>query len=344
MPATLEIGGRPVGGGAACFVIAEAGVNHNGSIALAHELVDLAATSGADAVKFQTFDPGRLVSSSAAPAPYQEDRGSRSQMEMLSRLALPDEAWPELAAHAGDSGLLFMSTAFDLRSLELLLAIGVPVLKIPSGELNNLALIARHAACGLPMIISTGLGTLEEVGAAIDAAAAAPAVAVLHCVTSYPAPTHASNLRALQTMRDELNVQVGWSDHTAGHVTMVAALALGASIVEKHVTTDRSLEGPDHAASADPAEFTRYVAILRETEAALGSGVKEPQAVELPNLRFVRRSYHASKDLARDETIRSESVELLRPADGLPPGADVVGRRSTRAIRAGEAIMPEDIG
>jgi N-acetylneuraminate synthase/N,N'-diacetyllegionaminate synthase len=340
---TFLLAGRTVGAGHPCLVIAEAGVNHNGDPALAHRLVDVAAEAGADAVKFQTFRPEGLVAAGADAAPYQRRQGALGQRQMLEALALPDSAWRDLADHAAERGLLFLSTAFDAESLELLLALGVPALKVPSGELDNLGFIADLAGRGLPLVVSTGLGTEDEVAAAVAAAAAAPGLALLHCVTAYPAPAAASNLRAMAAMGERFGVPVGWSDHTEGHVTAVAAVALGAAIVEKHFTTDRGLPGPDHAASADPAQLAAYVAAVRTAEASLGDGVKRPAAAELENRRFARRSYHAARDLSPGEVVQEADVALLRPATGLPPSATVVGRVVARPIEAGRALVPEDL-
>ncbi len=340
----MHLGGRLIRETSPCFLIAEAGVNHNGSPELAHRLVGAAEACGADAVKFQTFDPNRLVSSAAEAAPYQQERAGRGgQLDMLRRLTLPKTVWPELVSHAKERDLVFLSTAFDLGSLELLLDLGVAALKVPSGELDNLPFIHQHAECGLPLIISTGLGTLEEVAAAVEAAAAAPAIALLHCVTAYPAPEHACNLRAIRTLRETFNVPVGWSDHTKGSLTAIAAVALGASILEKHITTDHDLPGPDHAASADPAEFTEYVATVRTAESALGDGRKGPTTEEEANRRFVRRSYHAARDLRPGETIGTTDVALLRPADGLPPSAAVLGRVVARPVAAGQPVAEADL-
>lgn len=327
-----------------CFLIAEAGVNHNGLPELAHRLVDVAAESGADAVKFQTFDPDALVAAGTGSAPYQRERGAgRGQLDMLRALALPETAWRELASHASERGLLFMSTAFDWGSLQLLLDLGVRALKVPSGELDNLPFISHLAECGLPLVVSTGLGTLEEVSAVVDATGAAPSIALLHCVTAYPASTRASNLLAMRTMSDAFHVPVGWSDHTRGSLTAIAAVALGASILEKHITTDRGLSGPDHSASADPNEFADYVAAVRATESALGDGSKRPAAEEAANRRFVRRSYHARRDLAPGDVIADGDVDLLRPADGLPPAAAIIGRVVSRRLFAGQPVMEADL-
>ncbi len=327
-----------------CFVIAEGGVNHNGDVRLAHQLIDLAADCGADAVKFQIFVPAALVSSTASAAPYQRERGAVTQRDMLESLVLPQSAWKELACHAIERKLVFTSTAFDADSLDLLVELGVQVLKMPSGELDNHRYLERAASKGLPLIISTGLGTMDEVESAVDAASAAPNIALLHCVTAYPAPIESSNLKVLPALAQRFNVPVGWSDHTRGYVTAVAAVALGASILEKHITTDRSLRGPDHAASSDRAEFSDYVAAVRAIGRGLGDGIKKPAPAELENRRFARRSFHAVRTLQPGEIIREEDVLLLRPATGLPPSADVIGRMVRSGVPAGTAILAEHLG
>ena len=340
---TFQVGDQTIGAGGACFVIAEAGVNHNGDVGRAHALVDLAADCGADAVKFQTFDPAALVSVAAAAAPYQRERGGDSQRAMLEALVLPATAWRELADHAAERGLVFTSTAFDAGSLDLLVDLGVRVLKVPSGELDNLGYIRDTASKGLPVILSTGLGTMDEVAAAYEAARAAPGVAILHCVTAYPAPIASSNLRAIRSMADRFGVPVGWSDHTQDFVSAVAAVALGASVLEKHVTTDHDLPGPDHAASSDPDEFAAYVEAVRAVEAGLGDGVKRPTEAEEANRAFARRSHHATRTLRPGETVAAGDVRLLRPATGLPPSADVVGRTVRQPVEAGQPIRAEDL-
>jgi N,N'-diacetyllegionaminate synthase len=340
---TFSIGARSIGDGARCFIIAEAGVNHNGEVGRAHELVELAAGGGADAVKFQTFDASAVVATTAPAAPYQSDRGATTQSEMLRELALPDSAWRELADHARERSLTFISTAFDRRSLELLLEIGIAVLKCPSGELDNIAFLADLASVGLPIIVSTGLGTEAEVSSAVEALSAAPAIALLHCVSAYPAPVSSSNLRAMQAMATTFKVPVGWSDHTPGHLTAIAAVAMGASILEKHITVDHALPGPDHSASLDAQEFDVYVDAVRGTEAALGDGVKRPTEAELENRFFVRRSYHASRALHIGDILAADDVVLLRPAAGIPASEQVVGRAVVRAVAAGAPVRHEDV-
>ncbi|MGH9246481.1 MAG: N-acetylneuraminate synthase family protein [Acidimicrobiales bacterium] len=340
----VDVAGRLIGSRQPCFVIAEAGVNHNGDTRFAHDLIDVAADGGADAVKFQTLRPAAMVSAHGTPAPYQADAvGAMSQLEMLEQLRLPDRAWAELAAHARERGVLFLSTAFDVGSADLLDGLGVPAFKVPSGELDNLAFIADLARRGRPLLISTGMGTMGEVASALATAAAAPGLALFHCVTAYPAPAGDANLRAIATMRREFGVPVGWSDHTQGHVTAVAAVALGASLLEKHVTLDRSLPGPDHAASADPEQFRAYVAAIRETERALGDGAKRPTAAEEENRVHARRSLHAAIDLEPGHRLSPSDVTVLRPAIGLPPGTDPTGLVVLRAVRAGEPITADSV-
>jgi N,N'-diacetyllegionaminate synthase len=341
--AALAVGDRVVGDGHPCFVVAEAGVNHNGRPDLAHRLVEAAAAAGADAVKFQTFRPEALVAAGAAAAPYQRARGATAQDDMLRSLVLPASAWGDLAGHAAEHGLLFLSTAFDEASAAIVADLGVPALKIPSGELDNLPFIRQLAAHRLPLLISTGMGTLDEVAAAIDAARAAPGVALFHCVTAYPAPPLDANLRAIPTMRERFRVPVGWSDHTPGSTTAVAAVALGATLLEKHLTTDRALPGPDHAASADPDQFAAYIRDVRDTEGALGDGVKRPAASEEENRVHARRSLHATHDLAPGDVLGAGDVVALRPATGIAPGTDVSGRTIVRPVPAGAPITGDDL-
>jgi N,N'-diacetyllegionaminate synthase len=338
---TLLVGGRVIGGHAPCLVVAEAGVNHNGDVGIAHRLVDAAAAAGADAVKFQTFDPSLLTSAAAAAAPYQVRRtGEDSQARMLAALTLPSSAWSELAAHARERRLVFLSTPFDLASAELLCALDVPAFKVPSGELNNLPFIRALAGRGLPLLISTGMGTLEEVAQALDAAAAAPGVALFHCVSAYPAPITEANLRVIPAMWERFGVPVGWSDHTRGEVTAVAAVALGAALLEKHLTLDRTMTGPDHAASADPDELSAYVAAVRATEAACGDGVKRPVPSEKENRRH---ALHAARDLDAGHVLAAADVITLRPAVGLPPGTLVDGLVLRRRLPAGAPITATDV-
>lgn len=326
------------------YIIAEAGVNHDGSPADAHALIDLAAAAGADAIKFQTFEPASLVSDSVRTAAYQAAKtGIGTQRELLERYVLPLAVWRELRAHATQAGIDFLSTAFDEPSLDLVCGLDVPALKLGSGELTNKPLLTEVARRGLPVICSTGMGTEAEVADAVAWLAAAPAVMLLHCVSSYPAPVDQSNLRSIATLRERFGLPVGWSDHTVGPVSAVVAVALGAAALEKHVTLDTARSGPDHAASADPATFGEYVAVVRAAHTALGDGRKQPVAAEADNAPLVRRSWHARRDLRAGGRIRADDVVLLRPATGLRPAAEVVGRALARDVGRGAALSAADL-
>lgn len=342
-PETFSIGGVRVGAGVPCFVVGEAGVNHDGDPDLAHALIDIAADCGADAVKFQTFEPDAVAAPAAPTAPYQSRDSATSQLELLRALALPRTAWRDLVDHARDRGLVFLSTAFDRASLQLLLDLEVPALKSPSGEIDNLPFLAELAAANRPIILSTGASNLDEVEVAVEAVAAAPALCLLHCVTAYPCPIEESNLRAIMTLSSRFRIPVGWSDHTAGSVTGIAAVALGAAVLEKHFTLDRGLSGPDHRASSCPPDFAAYISGVRETEAALGTGEKRPTDAEEENLPLIRRSYHARRDLEPGHVLSDEDVALLRPAHGLTSRQPVVGRRLVRRVPAGQPITVEDL-
>ncbi|MDP9219787.1 MAG: N-acetylneuraminate synthase family protein [Actinomycetota bacterium] len=326
------------------YVIAEAGVNHDGSVADAHALVDLAADTGADAIKFQTFDPAALVSATAQTAAYQAaSTGVATQRELLERYVLPAGAWPELRDHAIERGVDFLSTAFDLASLDLVCELGVHALKLGSGELTNKPLLTEVARRGLPVLCSTGMGAEAEVGDAVGWLAPAPGLLLMHCVSSYPAPVEQANLRALESMRRRFELPVGWSDHTVGTVAAVASVALGAAALEKHVTLDRSRPGPDHAASADRDGFADYVRQVRDAHAALGDGVKRPVAAEAATTPLVRRSWHAARDLHEGELVGPADVALLRPADGIAPAQDVIGQRLVHSVPQGSPLRADDL-
>ena len=346
---TVRLGSATIGPGHPCFVIAEAGVNHNGDPALAHRLVDGAAAAGADAVKFQTFDPEQVVAAGAPKAAYQiATTGSgESQLEMLRRLALPRETLEPLAAHARDKGLLFLSTPFDTVSADFLDGLGLPGFKVPSGEVTNLPFLAYLARKGKPMLVSTGMSTLEEVATAVAVVRTSgdPPLALFHCVTNYPAAPADCNLRAIETMRRVFGVPVGWSDHTEGLYPSIAAVAAGASLLEKHFTLDRTLPGPDHRASLEPGELTQLVAAVRETEATLGDGIKRPAPSEASNARLVRRSVHAARPLPAGHVLALPDLVALRPGSGLPPST--IGRLVGRSLRVelarGEMLREEHL-
>jgi N-acetylneuraminate synthase/N,N'-diacetyllegionaminate synthase len=340
----IIIGSRRVGPGEPCFVIAEAGVNHNGDRSLALKLVDVAAASGADAVKFQTFAAERLATPDAPKADYQiETTGAaESQFAMLKRLELSFDDHVAVKARCEERGILFLSTPFDERSADMLQTLGVAAFKTPSGELTNLPYLAHVARFGKPMIVSTGMATLGEVEAAVASILAngAPPTALLHCVSKYPAEPEDVNLRAMETLSRAFGLPVGYSDHTRGVAVGIAAAALGACVVEKHFTIDRSLPGPDHRASLEPDELRTFVDGIRSAQAALGDGQKRPREGELATAAVARKSLVAVRDLVRGAVLESSDVRAMRPGTGIPP-ADlqrVCGRRLTADIRAGTLL------
>jgi N-acetylneuraminate synthase/N,N'-diacetyllegionaminate synthase len=341
---TVKIGDRTIPTQRDVYVIAEAGVNHNGEPDLAHQLIDVAARSGADAVKFQTFSPDKLVSATAATTPYQRQRGgSGDQRSMLEALTLPTSAWKDLQAHASESGITFLSTPFDLESAEMLVELGLPALKVGSGELTNLPFLRSLSSMGVTLLVSTGMGTEIEVTAAVDACAEAPGLILFHCVSAYPAPIDQCNLRAIASMRRQYDVPVGWSDHTPGLVTALGAVALGANILEKHFTVDRNLPGPDHLASLEPAELGQYVSSTKELALGLGDGVKARMPAEEENAALVRRSWHAATDLPAGTVLTHDHLALLRPEGGISPGIEIAGAILVRSVTAGSPITASDL-
>ncbi|WP_298332973.1 N-acetylneuraminate synthase [Asticcacaulis sp.] len=359
-----------------CFIIAEAGVNHDGSPARALELAEAARTCGADAVKYQTFRTDRLTTRRAATCAYQETAtgGQQSQQDMLRALELPDAVFRHLARHCQSIGIEFMSTAFDPDSLDFLVSeTGIRRVKIPSGELVNPLLLLRAARTGLPVILSTGMATLDEVAMALgvlahgllglpglpraaDAAAAANSpegaallaqrITLLHCVSDYPAPPQDSNLRALATLRNRFTLPVGLSDHTEGTCVAVAAVALGAVVLEKHFTLDQSLPGPDHRASLDVAGLARLVEEARIVESALGDGVKAPRPSEVGNIAAIRGSLVATRNIRAGDRLDDSNITVKRPGDGLPPMRllDLAGSIADRDFAPDEQItVPLDM-
>jgi N-acetylneuraminate synthase/N,N'-diacetyllegionaminate synthase len=341
---TIRIPGRAIGEGAPCFVIAEAGVNHNGSLALARRLVDAAKKAGADAVKFQTFRAEQVVSPHAPKAAYQKrTTGAReSQLAMGRKLELPFAAFRRLAAYCRKRGILFLSTPFDHGSIDFLASLRVPLLKVPSGELTNFPLLEHVARTRRPVIMSTGMAEMAEVQAAVRALRRAGnrQLVVLQCVSNYPARPASVNLRAMQTMRQALRVPVGYSDHTLGIEVPLAAVALGACVIEKHLTLDRRLPGPDHKASLEPADFAAMVRGIRAVESALGDGRKRRMPEEEDVARVARRSLVAARSIRAGSRLRKQDVAILRPGTGLPPAmlGRVVGRRVKRSIEAGTLL------
>lgn len=345
---SIEIGGRRIGADAAPLVIAEAGVNHNGDPALALQLVDVAAGAGADAVKFQTFNTDALASPEAPQAAYQRERASAaSQAEMLRRLELPSDALRAARDRAQARGITFLSTPFDAASVALLAELGVPAFKVGSGDLTNAPLLRAIGGQGRPVLLSTGMGTLDEVEAALDVLrqAGADGVVLLQCTSAYPAAVDDANLRAMGAMRERFGVPVGYSDHTAGIGAAIAAAALGAAVIEKHITLDRSLPGPDHAASLDPPAFAAMVVGVREAHAALGDGRKAPSPAEDDTRLVARRSLVLVRGLAAGEPIDAADLDAMRPATGISPMRidEVVGRRAARELLPRQPLMPDDL-
>jgi len=333
-----------VNGGEDVVVIAEAGVNHNGDADLAHRLIDVAAAAGADVVKFQTFDPSKLVAPDTAATPYQKARGASTQSDLLAALALPGTVWRELRDHAAEAGIAFLSTPFDSDSARLLVDLGVDALKVSSGELTNLRFLRELAGLGVDMLVSTGMGSEQEVVAAAEACAAAPYLAMFHCVSAYPAPVEQCNLRAIPALHDRLGVPIGWSDHTPGLETALVAAALGARLFEKHFTIDRTMEGPDHAASLEPDALAEYVGALKSVPVMLGDGVKRRMPAEEENAVLVRRSWHAARDLPAGHLLSGEDLVALRPEAGVSPATDLTGRTLVEPLRAGAPVSPAAVG
>lgn len=351
------------------YVIAEAGVNHNGQRDLAFSLIDAAANAGADAVKFQTFDAAKLAACNAPKAAYQKkstDAGE-SQLAMLQKLELPLPWHGELKAHAEQRGIEFLSTAFDAGSLDFLVALGMRVFKIPSGELTNGPLLWQFARSGKPLLLSTGMSTLAEVEQALAIIThalntdAEPSsiddvwrswsradwrnrlrghVTLLHCTSQYPTPFAEVNLRAMDTLANAFGLPVGYSDHTEGILIPVAAVARGATVIEKHFTLDRTLPGPDHQASLEPGELARMVAEIRALEIALGDGQKAPQESEWDTRHAARQQVVAARDIAKGAVMRRADLTTARCGHGLPPTAlwSLVGSTAPASFAAGDVI------
>ena len=328
------------------FVIAEAGVNHNGCLDLAYKLVDVAVEAGADAVKFQTFKAEQVISRYAEKAEYQKETtdASESQLEMVKKLELNREAHEKLMAYCRDKGIEFLSTPFDLESIDLLIELGIKTLKIPSGEITNLPYLRKIGALGKKVIMSTGMATLEEVRMALEVLVNGRAqkenITILHCNTEYPTPFEDVNLRAMLTMKDKLGVKVGYSDHTLGIEVSVAAVALGAEVIEKHFTLDKTSEGPDHKASLEPDELKAMIRSIRNIERAMGSGVKRPSLSELKNIMIARKSIIAAKDIKKGEIFTGKNITVKRPGNGISPMKwdEVIGQVAMRDFKEDELI------
>jgi N,N'-diacetyllegionaminate synthase len=327
-------------------IIAEAGVNHNGDMGLAKGLIDAALDAGANVVKFQTFKAGYGITERAEKADYQKlsTVTEESQFEMVRKLELTEEHHQDLMAYCKMRGISFLSTAFDHPSIELLLTLGIECFKIPSGEITNLPYLRKLAAYGYPILLSTGMATLGEIEAALEVLEAAGTprerITVLHCNTEYPTPMRDVNLRAMLTIRDAFKVGVGYSDHTLGIDVPIAAVALGAIVIEKHLTLDRNLPGPDHKASLEPDEFAAMVRAIRNIEQALGDGIKRPSQSEAKNRPIARKSLVAVRPIRAGQPFTPDNVTAKRPGSGITPMRwdEVMGRVAGRDFAADELI------
>lgn len=329
------------------LIIAEAGVNHNGSLETARQLIDVAAEAGADYVKFQTFKANKLVTKTAARAEYQNTntKDSASQYEMLQKLELSEADHLELVAYCQEKKINFLSTGFDLDSLEFLSRLGITVAKIPSGEITNLPYLEKAAALFPEIILSTGMATIEEIKDAfqtlVNAGANRSTVTILHCNTEYPTPMEDVNLKAMLHIENELGTAIGYSDHTLGIEVPIAAVALGATVIEKHFTLSRSLPGPDHRASLEPAELTAMVLAIRNIEKAIGgSGIKEPSKSEMKNKPVARKSIVAYRPIKKGEFFSEQNLTIKRPGHGISPMKwhNIIGQTAYRDFLEDEQI------
>ena len=328
------------------LIIAEAGVNHNGDMNLAKKLIDIAAHAGADLVKFQTFSADRLVTHGAAKADYQilATNNTESQHDMLRKLELTESMHHELIAHCASQNIGFFSTGFDVESIDLLVGLGQELFKIPSGEITNLPYLRHIGKLDKTVILSTGMSNMDEIEAAInvleESGTHRSKITVLHCTTAYPLPMSDVNLRAMQSIQNRFNVAVGYSDHTLGIEIPIAAVALGATIIEKHFTTDRSLPGPDHKASLEPTEFKAMIDGIRNIEKALGDGVKHLMPSEITNLPVARKSIVTSRPIKTGAIFTEHNLTAKRPGTGISPMEwnKLLGRTANKDYLADELI------
>lgn len=347
---TFTIGDRRVGPGYPVYLIAEAGVNHNGSLERALELVDLAADAGADAVKFQTYRVDELILPGVEKAPYQQrnDGAGESQADMLQRLAIDEDFHRRVITRCEQRGIRFLSTPYGSRSLRLLEDLGLPVIKIASTDTTNRLFLQEVGACGKPVILSSGMSTAAEILAAADTlrAAGCPELLLLKCTSNYPTPPEEANLRAMATLAALTGELVGFSDHTEGVGASPAAAALGACVIEKHFTTDRNLPGPDHRASLDPAELREWVRVIRLVEQQLGSRRLGPSASEAETRPSLQKALVVLKDLAAGERLTRDTLGALRTGGrgiGAFHGPEVLGRCVNRSLPAGTALDWADL-
>lgn len=331
------------------IIIAEAGVNHNGNIETAFKLIDAAVDAGVDYIKFQTFKSAKLVSSKAKKADYQIENtkdGGETQLEMLKKLELSEDDHEALLNYSNEKGIKFFSTAFDLESLDYLAKIGLDMVKIPSGEITNLPYLRKAAKLFPKAILSTGMATIDEVRDALnvflEAGMPSDNIIILHCNTEYPTPMSDVNLRAMLHLQKEFGTAVGYSDHTLGIEVPIAAVALGATVIEKHFTLDKLMPGPDHPASLEPGELKNMVAAIRNIEDAIaGEGLKEPSASELKNIGIVRKSIVAIKPIKKGDLLTAENIGVKRPGNGINPMLwdKVIGTHASADFEEDELIV-----
>lgn len=349
MSKKVKIGDKHVGENEPVFVIAEAGVNHNGDIELAKQLIDIAVEAGADAIKFQTFKAKNVVTKNAPKADYQvkNTKSDESQYDMIKKLELSEEEFRELYRYSKSKGVIFLSTPFDFESADFLEELGVPAFKVSSTDLTNLPFLEYLAEKKKPIILSTGMGTLGEIEEAINTIknAGNKDIILLHCITSYPAKFESLNLRAIQTLKEAFKLPVGFSDHSPGIYAPIAAVALGAVVIEKHFTLDKNLPGPDHKASLNPNELKEMISAIRLIEKALGDGIKRPTPEEEEIKKVARRSIVVKVDIPKGAIITKEMITFKRPGTGLPPKYhnEIIGKRARRDIRADELIYWWDV-
>ena len=326
------------------FIIAEAGVNHNVSVEIAKKMIDAAVDFKADAVKFQTYFADEVVTSWAKKAEYQQQttESSESQLEMIKKLELSPTQHDEIIAYCRKRNMLFLSTAFDIKSVNLLKSFDIPIYKIPSGEITNLPFLVEIAKIGKPIILSTGMSTLDEIKEAVTILKqnGSGEITILQCNTEYPTPYDDVNLKAMLTIQDELGLRVGYSDHTPGIEVPVAAVAMGATVIEKHFTLDKKMEGPDHKASLDPVEFTSMVRAIRNIEKALGVAEKNPSPSEKKNISVVRKSIVAKHLIKKGEILTEENITTKRPGTGLSPMKwyEILGTAATKDFAEDDMI------
>lgn len=326
------------------YIIAEAGVNHNGSLELAKKLVDSAKDSGADCIKFQTFIAKNIASKNADKAEYQKQQinSDESQLEMLSKLELTFNEFVELNEYCNSKKIEFLSTAFDFESIDFLKSLNMKKWKIPSGDITNLTYLIKIAKLNKPVILSTGMSTMDDIRKAIHVLRdnGSGEITVLHCTTEYPTPFEDVNLKAMETIYKEFDVSVGYSDHTRGIEIPIAAAAMGATVIEKHFTLDRNMEGPDHKASLEPAELKAMVSAIRNVEKAIGTGEKKPAESEKKNMVIARKSIIAKQKINKGEVFTEENLTIKRPGNGISPMRwfEVIGKKAVRNFEEDELI------